>query len=239
MNARTVAPALAAAVAALTLGASAHAQRSSAAESPWSVTVAVSPLWHHDASHTAFHNASNPPTAAGLSFGRDVAHLGPWLTLGVEAGWTNVGSSAQVRGAFDTSLVTNRLHGGLIARVELWRYLTPYARLTAGAAHLAATIDGSAGDTLEGSAWTPQGSLGAGVLLTSGRWFRGVGWPRGKLAFGVEGGYQYTLPAQLDVAAPAPADEGAAADRLPNQPVALGAVNASAAYLRLVFQLRF
>lgn len=238
MNART----LSAAVLSLSLtalGATAQAQRTSAAESPWSATIEVGPVWHHDTSHTAFHDNSNPPTVAGLAFGRDVAHLGPLLTLGVEAAWTNVGSTARVRDVFATSLVTNRLHGGLIARVELWRWLTPYVRLTAGAAHLNASVEGSNGDTLTATRWTPQGSLGAGLLLTSGQWFRGVGWPRGKLAIGVEGGYQYTLPAALDAAVPAPADEQAAADRLPAQSVPLGTLNASAAYLRITFNVRF
>jgi hypothetical protein len=222
-----------------TFGAAAQAQRSSAAESPWSATIEVGPVWHHDASHTAFHDDSNAPTVAGLAFGRDLAHLGPLLTLGVEAAWTNEGSTARVRNAFTTSLYTNRLHGGLIARVELWRYLTPYVRLTAGAAHLDARVNGSSGDALTTTAWTPQGSLGAGLLLTSGQWFRGLGWPRGKLAIGVEGGYQYTLPTQLEVAVPAPASETAAADRLPGQSVNLGTLNPSAAYLRITFNVRF
>jgi len=238
MNPRTLTAAVAS-LALSALGTSAQAQRTSAAESPWSAAIEVGSVWHHHTSHTAFRHSTNPPTVAGLSFGRDVAHLGPLLTLAVEAAWTHEGSTARVRNTFPTSLITNRLHGGLIARVELWRWLTPYVRLTVGAAHLNASVEGSSGDTLTATRWTPQGSLGAGLLLTSGQWFRGVGWPRGKLAIGVEGGYQYTLPAALDASVPAPADEAAAADRLPSQTVPLGTLNASAAYLRITFNVRF
>jgi hypothetical protein len=38
---------------------------------------------------------------------------------------------------------------------------------------------------------------------------------------------------------PAPADEQAAADRLPAQSVPLGTLHASAAYLRITFNVRF
>ncbi len=233
-----IARALPLALALVALAPAARAQ-SSAAESPWSATIEVGPRWNHDVSYTAFRNGTAAPAAAGLAFGRDLAHLGPWLTLGFEVGWTNEGTQTRVRDDFATSLITNRLQGGLLARFELSRFITPYVRVVAGAAHLAATVDGTSGSSLSGDAWAPQGSAGAGVMFTSGRWFRGLGWARGKLALGIEGGYQYTLPTRLDVAVPVPQDEAAAADRLPHQAVSLGTLNASAAYLRVTFNLRF
>ena len=54
-----------AALALVALAPAANAQ-SSAAESPWSVTIEVGPRWNHDVSYTAFRNGTAAPAAASL-----------------------------------------------------------------------------------------------------------------------------------------------------------------------------
>jgi hypothetical protein len=213
--------------------------QSSAAESPWSVAAESMFRWPHDRSYTAFYDASSPPGAGGLAVGRDLVRLGAHVTLGVELNWTYESTQSRVRSEVATSLATHRLQGGVVLRFDLSRFVTPYTRLVAGAAYLDVTLEDDANRPLTGDAWAPQGALGLGILFTSGRWFRGIGWLRGKLALGIEGGYQYTLPTRLTGMVSVPTDTTAAADRLPSQAVSFGTLDASAGYLRATFSLRF
>lgn len=218
---------------------SAFAQPSNAAQSPWSASLEIGPVWHVDVSHQAWRVGTTAPPVGGLSFGRDLVHLGSRLTLGAELGWRTENSAGRVRQFIDTQLTTQQLQGALTLRVELTSWFTPYARVAGGASYLETTLHEDSGSTLTGSSWTPYGSAGAGVLLTSGRWFEGLGLHTLRVAVGVEGGYQLAMPTRVSVAAPAPADARTAADRLPSQSVSLGTLDPSAAYLRFVAGFRF
>lgn len=223
---------------ALTLaGADALAQ-SNASRSPWMAAVEFGPHWHHDGSMATFLPARGASVSSGLVFGRDVVHLGA-LTLGAEASWAIEGSNGRVRQAFDTRLITNRFQAGVVARADLTSWLTPYARVVAGVANVAANLNSPDGEPLVADAWTFTGAAGAGVLLTSGAWFEGAGWRRGRVALSVEGGYQYALPATLSATTRTPTDEAEANDRLAARTVSLGTLNPSSAYLRITVGLRF
>lgn len=232
--------AFAATLAALSLVATeAAAQSSNAAASPWMALVEVGPVWHHDASHQSFLPSRTAPPTVGLSFGRDIAPIGPALTVAIDAMWRIENTSGRVRQRFDTQLVTHRLQGGVTLRLSAVRWLTPYARLSVGAAHYNARVKGTEGGELVSEAWTPFGSLGAGLMLTTGRWFEGIGWHRGRVVVLVEGGYEWALPVTLTAAPPTPDDPQAAADRIASGGVALGTLNPSAAYLRFGVGFRF
>lgn len=217
----------------------ASAQTSNAARSPWSVGLEIGPAWHHDVSDEAFRQGRTAPPVGGLYFGRDLVRLGGHLTLGAELGWRTENSTGRVRSAYNTQLATQQLQAAVSLRVELTSWFTPYARIAGGASYLDATLTGDDQTTLQGSAWTPYGSAGAGVMLTSGRWFDGIGLHTLRVSLAVEGGYQYARAAKLEVAEPAPADERAAADRIPAQSVSLGTLDPSAAYPRFAIGFRF
>ncbi len=217
----------------------ASAQTSNAARSPWSVGLEIGPAWHPDVSDEAFRQGRTAPPVGGLYFGRDLVHLGSRLTLGAEIGWRSENSTGRVRSAYDTQLTTQQLQAAVSLRVELTSWFTPYARIAGGASYLDATLTGDDSTTLRGDAWTPYGSAGAGVMLTSGRWFEGIGLRTLRFTVAVEGGYQYARPAKLTVAEPEPSDERAAADRIPSQSVSLGTLDSSAAYLRFAVGFRF
>ncbi len=220
-------------------GSAALAQTSNAARSPWSVGAEVGPAWHHDASYLPFARKSAATPVAGLFVGRDLAHLGPRLTLGAEVGWRTETTEGNVRQAFATTLMTNSVQAALTLRVELLSWLTPYARFAGGASYLDASVSDGDGGTLSGGAWAPYGSAGAGVMLTSGRWFDGIGAHTLRVAVAVEGEYQYVAPTAIAVSQPAPADELAASDRIASQSTALGTLDPSAAYLRVTVGFRF
>ena len=153
--------------------------------------------------------------------------------------WRIENTTGRVRQRFDAHLVTHRLQGGVTLRVSTLRWLTPYARLSAGAAHYDVGVQSEARDDLVSEAWTPFGSLGLGVMLTSGRWFEGIGWHRGRVVVLIEGGYEWALPVAFTVAPRAPDDATIAADRIANQGVALGTLNPSAAWMRFGIGFRF
>jgi hypothetical protein len=220
-------------------GSAALAQTSNAARSPWSVGAEVGPAWHHDGSYLPFVRNSAATPVAGLFVGRDLAHLGPRLTLGAELGWRTANAQGNVRQAFATTLTTHGVQAALTLRVELLSWLTPYARVAGGASYLDASVEDGDGGTLSGGAWAPYGSAGGGVMLTSGRWFDGIGAHTLRVAVSVEGGYQYVAPTAIAVSQPAPADERAASDRVASQSTALGTLDPSAAYLRVTVGLRF
>lgn len=231
--------ALSCATLALTLGAAdALAQTSNASHSPWMAAVEFGPQWHHDASMQTFLPNRSGSVSSGLVFGRDLVSFGRF-TLGAEASWNIESTTGRVRQTFDTKLTTNRLQAGVVVRANLWSWLTPYARVVAGATNLDARVNSTQGAPLVADAWTVVGSAGAGLLMTSGAWFEGVGWARGRVAFSVEGGYQYALPATLSATTQTPADEAEANDRLSARAVGLGTLNASSAYLRMTLGLRF
>ena len=236
MNARTFAAGLALA---LSLAGTSALAQSNPARSPWNVAIEVGPVWQHDASMQAFLSGNGVPPSSGLSVGRDVLHLGSHFTLGAEVGFRTVANKGYVRQAFTTSLNAWQLQAGLSLRWELTRWFTPYARLTAGAMALDASVRDPPDHTPPASAWTAHGGAGLGVLLTSGAWFEGVGATTLRFTLAVEGGYQRALPATLDASPPAPTDERLAADQIALQSTTMGAVNPSAAYLRVAFGARF
>jgi hypothetical protein len=141
--------------------------------------------------------------------------------------------------AFDAGLVTHHLHAAAVLRVELTSWITPYARLSGGAGYLDVSLDDGANRRLSGGAWAPSGSVGVGVLLTSGTWFEGIGWRRGRVALGIEGGYRLVAAREITVAEPRPADPDDAEDRIATQGVSLGTLNTSAVYMRVSIGLRF
>lgn len=218
---------------------SAFAQTSNAARSPWSASVEIGPAWHVDVSHQTFRAGTTAPPVGGLNFGRDLVHLGSRLTLGAELGWRTESSSGYVRQAFDTRLATQQLQLAVSLRVELTSWFTPYARVAGGASYLDASITDDSNTSLTATAWTPYGSAGAGVLLTGGRWFDGIGLHTLRVALAVEGGYQLAMPATLMASTPAPANERLAADRIATRSVSLGTLDPSAAYLRFSIGFRF
>lgn len=218
---------------------SAFAQTTNAARSPWSASLEIGPAWHVDVSHQVFRAGTTAPPVGGLAFGRDLVHLGPRLTLGAEVGWRTENSTGRIRDAFGTQLVTQQLQLAVALRFELTSWFTPYARVAGGASHLDATLTEENGASLTSTAWTPYGSAGAGVLLTSGRWFESLGLRTLRVAVAVEGGYQLAMPSALTASTPAPSDERAAADRISTRSVSLGTLDPSAAYLRFAIGFRF
>ena len=176
--------------------------------------------WNHDVSHTAFRNGTAAP-AAGPAFGATSPTSAPGSRSASEWAGPTRGTQTRVRDDFATSLPHQPPPGRAPRALrELSRFITPYVRVVAGAAHLAATVDGTSGSSLSGGRLGPQGSAGAGVMFTSGRWFRGPRMgPREASRWASKAGSVHA-PDAAGRRRPRSQDEAAAADRLPTRPSA-------------------
>lgn len=172
--------------------------------------------------------------SGGVSLQADVFRLLPRLVLRADAGWESSStSSLQQDSSLEERVKTNLFTLGASLRYDLWRWLSPFARLSFGLGWDKLTV-ASARDR----DFFEQGSAGAGLMLrTPGLRLWQARWAP---AFGalllVEGGYtlatgsDFVLHPSLGSASSAP---------IPTNQVALGHVGRSAPYLRIAFGLAF
>jgi hypothetical protein len=216
-------------------GASAAAQ-DRRVDAPWRVSVEVGGRWHHDRGLDAFGSTRSPPLT-GLSLGRDLVGIGDRATLALDLNWNAEDFQGRLRDALKSRLTAHSMSAGLSLRVRTWWWLEPYARVAAGALYsdmlLTPESDSTQG-ALTGDEWTFMGNAGLGVQVTTPAL---LGTVRAVVA--VEGGYQLALSQEMRVHPKALSDEAAQADRLPVADTALGTLNQSGGYLRLILGMRF
>jgi len=214
------------------LASSARAQTSNASRSPWSVGAHVTTVWHTDASHDVFANEMAAPYG-GFFVGRDLVTFAPRVVLSGELAWSVNTVRRRLFSAFDSTLHSNHFQAAVAVRFELNRWLSLYGRVAGGGTYFAATITGQS--SLDADAWTANLTGGAGAFAVT----PGILGSRVRFAAGVESGFAYVFPTDLALAPPVPEDDAKAADRLSVRPTALGALDASGAYLRVTLGLRF
>lgn len=228
------------AIAALACAGSAAAQEvpTTVASSPWHVSLIAGPRYHLDGSRDAF-SSETVGFASGVLLGRVLAAPGR-LEVAAELAFEGETNRGELHQAWTTQVTALTPTAGLSLRVRTVRWLLPFVRLHVGATWHDVSLDARDGSgVLEGSAWGFQGSAGLGLMLQSGTFARSGAFRAMRFAFTIEGGSVYASPVTLEVAPRAPSDAQRAADRLPVQPVRLGALDTSAIYVRLGLGFRF
>jgi len=226
-------------VAALGCAGGAAAQDVAPAASPWSVTAVVGARYHLDGSRDAF-SGETVGFATGVIAGRALTAAGAPVELAAELGFEVESNEGTLHQAWRTRVTTLSPTAGLSLRVRALRWLLPFVRVHAGAAWHDLALDARDGSgALEGSVWGFQGSAGLGVMLQSGTFSDAGAFRAVRFVFTLEGGGVYASPVTASVAPRAPDDARRAQDRIPVAPVRLGALDASATYVRVGVGFRF
>lgn len=213
----------------------ATAARADDAPSPWAVSLEAGARWHVDPAWDAVTSGEAVPFG-GVSVARDLTR--GRLVLALDAGYTFAAGGRRVYQTWNTSLHEHAMQAGLSLRWRVLSWLAPYARLTAGAMYTTARFDADT-TALDADGWTPLGGAGLGVTVQTPGIFASGGDRVGRLAFSVEAGMLLAPSQTLTVSPRPPTDESLADDRLPTTGTRLGALNASAPYLRFAASLRF
>jgi hypothetical protein len=171
--------------------------------------------------------------AGGLSVQADVLRPRDQVVLRADLAWLNQTHSAYLDGhSTSESLKRNVVALGASLRYDLWRWLAPFARVTAGLGWDKLTVA-----DLHDRQFFAQGTVGAGLFLRS----PGLHLWRGKhsavgLVGQVEGGYALASGSDFVLHA----DARAAGDNpIPTGDVPLGRVSRSVPYLRVSLGLGF
>jgi hypothetical protein len=173
---------------------------------------------------------------AGLSLSYDAVEVSDRMTLGLDLSWlATVVSTTMAWTAAGLDLPqkssTQVFSLGLSLRYQVFRWLSPYARVAGGTGWAALTV-GSPGFDLRDRAFLYQGSAGAGLLFRSSgvRLIRSPRWPPVAFVGRVEGGYtmgnatNFSLTLHTD---------GSIKDPIPVAPVSVGEVARRFPYLRV------
>jgi hypothetical protein len=178
----------------------------------------------------------------GLSFSYDAIRLGGRMTLGLDVSWLATKTSTTMDSTatgfnLPQKSSTQVFNLGLSLRYNVFRWLSPYARVAGGTGWAALTL-GSAGFDLRDRAVIYQGSAGAGLLVRSAgvRVGRTRKWPTLAFVGCVEGGYtmgnatSFSLKSSVD---------GSNKDPIPVAPVSIGEVTRRFPYLRISIGVGF
>ena len=179
---------------------------------------------------------------AGLCFSYDAVEVSSKMTLGLDLSWlatavsTTMASTAAGLDLPEKSS-TQVFNLGLSLRYQVFRWLSPYARVAGGAGGAALTV-GSPGFDLRDREFLYQGSAGAGLLLRSPgvRIGHSRRWPLLALVGRVEGGYimgnatNFSLKLHSD---------GSIKDPIPVAPVSVGEIARRFPYLRVSIGVAF
>ncbi len=212
------------------------------------ITVALDVLtFWRPSGQRLFHNGAKD-AGVGLSASFDTISLGRRGMLALGGGWYRESSSSTWAGGNRSDFSANSLYASAALRFAVWSWLQPYARVCGGAAFGKAQL-GLGGDvqggrssawSLEGSARSAMGSVGAGLhLRTHTLNSEGSHMPPLALSAALEGGYELATRMPLVVAPPAPANDKIAQDQIATEGIALGDLARSRPYFRLALAIHF
>jgi len=177
------------------------------------------------------------PTGAGLSLSYDAPRVGRNTTVGLDLSWLATTVSTTNNLDLPQKTGTQIFDLGLSVRYDLFRWLSPYARVAGGMGWAALTM-GSPGFELRDRVLLYQGSAGAGLLVRSPAVRLSHSGRLPALAFvgRVEGGY--TLGNATDFSLKLYSD-GSNKDPIPVAPVSVGEVARRFPYLRVSLGVGF
>jgi hypothetical protein len=182
------------------------------------------------------------PNGAGLSLSYDAIELRGRMTLGLDLSWlATTASSTMASTAAGLDLPqkssTQVFNLGLSLRYQVFRWLSPYARVAGGTGWAALTV-GSPGFDLRDRVFLYQGSAGAGLLFRSPgvRLVRSQRWPPVAFVGRVEGGYTIGNATSFSLK---PSLSGSTKDPIPLAPVSVGEVTRRFPYLRVSLGVGF
>jgi hypothetical protein len=177
------------------------------------------------------------PGGAGLSLSYDAPRVGRNTTVGVDLSW--LATTVSMTNNLDLPQKTStQVFGlGLSVRYDVFRWLSPYARVAGGIGWAALTM-GSPGFELRDRVLLYQGSAGAGLLVRSPavRLSHSGRLPAVAFVGRVEGGY--TLGNATDFSLKLHSD-GSSKDPIPVAPVSVGEVARRFPYLRVSLGVGF
>ncbi len=202
---------------------------------PLSVALDIDTIWRLDDAYQSFASQRSG-TDVGVTASYDVIRLFPRAVLALGLGW-HTESLARGLPSGESAVDIRTLSLSGVLRWSLWSWLEPHARLALGSAWGTARLN--INEPLEGSAWSPQASAGAGFRLRSKaviRLARGFG-----LGFsaGAEGGFTVGGPMRLRLSRPEPDDEKLAKDRLAAAALDIGRLGRAHPYLRVSLAMLF
>ena len=174
---------------------------------------------------------------AGLSLAYDAIDFGGKTTLGLDLSWLSTTASTTNSLDLTQKTSTHVFNLGLSLRYEVFRWLSPYARVAGGMGWTSLSM-GSSGLDLHDRVLLYQGSAGAGLLVRSpsvriGHTRR---WPSLAVVGRVEGGYimgnatSFSLKSSLN---------GSNQDPIPLEPVSVGQAARRFPYLRITIGVGF
>jgi hypothetical protein len=202
---------------------------------PLSLSLDLDTQWRLDPSYRLF-SGDRSETIGGVSATWDLRRLaGGTLVLG--GGWHGGSNHASWAGGQEAALTVAGPSLSAALRWSPLRWLEPQVRLAADLARGHVRLTTSDGAAYEASAWSPGGSLGAGLRLRTGAKPINTGTLGIGLALTVEGGFHLGTPMSFDVARQHPAGDDTAADRLPAAATPVGNLGRSHPYLRISFAL--
>jgi hypothetical protein len=167
----------------------------------------------------------------GLSVSYDALRVGGKATLGLDLSWLATVASTTPSSELSQKTSTQVFDLGLTVRYQVFRWLSPYARVAAGMGWAALSI-GSSGIDLRDRAFLYQGSAGAGLLFRSAglRFDRTRSWLQVAFVGRVEGGYTMGNAAAFSLKL---RSDGSNNDPIPVEPVSVGEVARRFPYLRI------
>jgi len=177
------------------------------------------------------------PTGAGLSLSYDAPRVARKTTVGLDLSW--LATTVSTTNGLDLPQKTStQVFGlGVSLRYDVFRWLSPYARVAGGMGWAALTM-GSPGFDLRDREFLYQGSAGAGLLVRSPAVRLSHSGRLPALAFvgRVEGGY--TLGNATDFSLKLYSD-GSGKDPIPVEAVSVGEVARRFPYLRISLGVGF
>ncbi len=173
----------------------------------------------------------------GLSVSYDALRVGGKTTIGLDLSWLATVASTTPSSELSQKTSTQVFDLGLTVRYQVFRWLSPYARVAGGMGWTAFSIDSSNFD-LRDRALLYQGSAGAGLLFRSPglRIDRTRLWPVVAFIGRVEGGY--TVGNATDFSLKLHSD-ASNKDPIPVESVSVGEVARRFPYLRISLGVGF
>ena len=173
----------------------------------------------------------------GLSVSYEALRVGGKIAVGLDLSWLATIASTPPDSQLSQKTSTQVFDLGLTVRYQVFRWLSPYARVAGGMGWAALSI-GSSDLDLRDRVFLYQGSAGAGLLFRSPglRFDRTRPWPQVAFVGRVEGGY--TMGNATDFSLKLHS-EGSNKDPIPVAPVSVGEAARRFPYLRITVGVGF
>ena len=173
----------------------------------------------------------------GLSVSYEALRVGGKTTLGLDLSWLATMASTPPDSQLSQKTSTQVFDLGLTARYQVFRWLSPYARVAGGMGWEVLSI-ASSGLDLRDRVFLYQGSAGAGLFFRSAglRFDRTRPWPQVAFVGRVEGGY--TIGNATDFLLKLHSD-GSNKDPIAVEPVSVGEVVRRFPYMRITVGVGF